>query len=192
MVTGARFRGRALLAVGALALAGCSTGSGGSGGTAGVAGIPGTGCASPLPIAGGGSIAGNTCNGGATVSVTGCMTNTAATVFEVLPTTVGQSRALHVTSGFTLAGSRADTCNFDVMQCDAGGIEGIGASAGAISYLAVFRDDGTCGPFQLDVYNASFCRDPVDAGSCMCGNVPACAAQQVCHVAPDSSGTCTP
>jgi hypothetical protein len=58
-------------------------------------------------------------------------------------------------------------------------------------YLAVFRQDGTCGAFTLDVYNASFCADRADAASCQCGNGPACRAGHTCHIDVNGNGGCS-
>ena len=106
------------------------------------------------------------------------MSNTGAVVFEILPTSVGQTRTFHVTSGLSLAGSTSAGCQFEVALCDAGGLDGLGDGAGAYSYLAVFRSDGTCGPFVLDVYNASSCHDPTDGGSACAGTSPPAARRK--------------
>ena len=138
-------------------------------------------CAAATAIGQGGTFSGNTCDG-TTLSVSGCVGGVKAVVFEISPTTSGQNLTFYVSKGFTLVGALSESCSFQATSCDGGGVGGLEESAGVGSFLAVFQDDGTCGPFSLAVYNASYCATPADASTCTCGNIPACPPGQVCRV----------
>ena len=171
-----------------LALAACSGGSSGAG--MGL-GVPGTACASPVDITAGGSFSGDTCQGAASVPVQGCGGGVRAQIFAVAAENESWSRVFSVTGDFTLAGSMPSACSFSTPGCDAGGIGGGSAPQGTPLYFAAFLADGGCGPFTLQVDNASSCSDSADGGSCTCGDIPACPVGQTCHLAePQLTGSC--
>ena len=173
-----------------LTLTGCSNASTTSdGGTA--LGLSGTPCASPVDITVGGAFQGDTCQSPAMLPAdAGCGGVARAAIFEVTPEPQNWSREFYVSPGFTISGSDS-RCSFGTADCVNGGIQGAGASYGTEFYLAVQLEDGGCGPFTLNVYNATTCGNRADGGGCMCGNIPACPVGQLCHQnEPQLTGTC--
>lgn len=172
----------------ALIATGCSTSASSSGS---LPSIPGTPCASPVDLTHATSFEGDTCDGGVSVSLQPCAASAPATVFGF--EAIGESwrRRFHVTDGFVVLTSIPAACTLQSGNCDGGGEQGTSGAPQEASYVAVARSDGSCGPFRLDVYNASSCADPADGGSCTCGNSPACASGQTCITPPQSTGQCS-
>jgi hypothetical protein len=171
-------------------LSACTTTNGG-----GPPGVAGTVCAYPTDVSKATTFQGDTCDGGVEVPLAPCASQSAAAIFAVGSQGAASHRTFHVTDGFAvLAAPPNASCSFLTTECDAGGAREAIAVAGETSYLAVARADGTCGPFRLDVYNASSCADTSDAGSCRCGDIAACPAGQGCHVGPSPqfAGSCGP
>jgi hypothetical protein len=180
----------------ALALTACSQGSATAADDAGVEAA----CAAPTVITPGGAFEGDTCQGGISVGVGGCAPGGRggpggpggrAQVFEVTPESQSWNRVFHVTDGFTLAGS-GYLCQFETTECDAGGIESASIAANTAWYLAVLQADGGCGPFTLEVFNATSCENREDGGSCRCGDIASCPQGQSCHIGPPPqlAGSC--
>jgi hypothetical protein len=159
------------------------TGCGPSSTTGALAGIAGTACANPIDLTQGTTFQGDTCDGGVPIPVAPCATSSPAIVFGVAPQAKSWRRQFHVTQGFAVLEAAIGRCTLTTGLCDGGGDQGGGVPQGEPFYLAVARADGTCGPFTLDVYNATFCNDTADASTCRCGDSPSCPQGQTCQAA---------
>jgi hypothetical protein len=149
-------------------------------------------CGKAVAITAGGSFSGDTCKSDTMVASSGCATPSHASLFELSPEATAQQRVFRVSSGFVLSATLAGECSLNVVDCDGGGLGGASLNSGALLAFAIFRRDGGCGSFVLDVYNASSCSDPTDAGSCTCGTSPACSDEELCSLGGAGfTGTCT-
>ena len=152
---------------------------------------PSSPCGYAVDITAGGTFHGDTCEG-KSASIPHCSPNARVALFEVSPEPESSNRMFYVTDGFTLGAMSGQTCVLDSSFCDAGGIGGVGLSEELAWYLAVWRADGGCGPFTLDVYNAASCGERANPASCLCGGLPACAVGQYCSFSspPELKGRC--
>jgi hypothetical protein len=151
-------------------------------------------CGQAVDITPGGSFQGDTCEAGVPLELAGCADAGKASVFVLKPDSHNWNRIFNATDGFAIMESGHE-CAFEVPSCGAGSITGAALPAGTYTYLAVARPDGQCGPFTLDVYNASGCLDRADASTCACGNIPACPTGQICYLGgtpPTLTGSCIP
>jgi hypothetical protein len=159
--------------------------------------LAGTPCASAVDLPPGVSAQGDTCEAGVEIPFAPCAAQAPAAVLALTPPNESARVVFHVTEGFAVfeaAPLNGPSCSFLTRSCDAGGAIGAGELPDVRLYLAIARADGTCGPFRLDFINASSCADANDAGSCLCGDIPACPPGQTCHIGPGPqlTGSCVP
>jgi hypothetical protein len=160
-------------------------------------GLTGTPCANAVGLSQSATAEGDTCEAGAEIPLTPCAAEAPAAVFSLTPPRESAHVVFRVTEGFATFVADpliAGGCSFFTRTCDAGGVHAAGELPDVSLYLAVARADGACGPFRLDLVHASSCADVNDAGSCLCGDIPACPPGQTCHIgpAPQFAGSCVP